>query len=55
MDIVKILKLVGYIATAVSTASGIILKPKLDVVKDEQLRRTVEEAVANAIRQEKGL
>ena len=54
MDVIKLLKLVGCIATAVSTASNLILKPRLDAMKDDQMRTLIEQAVANAMNQEKG-
>lgn len=55
MDIIKILKLVSMAASLIGTASGYILKPKMEAAKDEHMQRLIEEAVANAINKEKGL
>ena len=55
MDIVKLLKLVSMTASLIATASGYILKPRLEAAKDEHLQELIKEAVANAINEDKGL
>ena len=54
MDIIKLLKLISQIATVVGTASGFLLKPKLEAAKDEHMQKLIEDAIANAMK-EKGL
>ena len=55
MDIIKILKLVSMAASFIGTTATYIAKPKIEAANNEKLQNIVEQAVANAIKKDKGL